>query len=522
MPAAGPALSLSDARILPTMQNNPSHNPEEFPDELPPETLLLHGQYQIERYLIRGGFGITYLARDSLDRRVVIKECFPNTICCRADGQVIAKMREKQELFDSLLRHFLREARRLARLSHPNIVGVHQVFEENSTAYMALDYVDGMDLLSVVQDDPRRLTPEIIRSMLMKSLGAISYIHGKGILHRDISPDNFLLDGADKLTLIDFGAAREHATRENRALSSLLTVKDGYSPQEFYLSGVSQSPPSDLYALGATFYHLITGKAPPDSQIRLAAIAADNVDPFVPLVATSADYEPDFFNAINRSLEIFPEDRLQSAQDWVEAIDPERRRKAALARASKDISIRQKISKLVVETNRNLRAAVNSKETPAKPGTPKNVLAHAPVKEVKPVSKPVDMFGEPIDDVEAWLWAQDHIAKEEPEPSDPEPEPQANDNATVSLASEPRPQPAARPRPRPIPAIKMTARATPRPAPKPRPIWVTDPPAEAATSTALPKLDRPTLMHSLISRFSAMPIFPPKKPAKPLAEKEHP
>lgn len=513
---------MSDVQILPNMQNSPSHNPEEFPDELPPDTLLLHGQYQIERYLIRGGFGITYLARDSLDRRVVIKECFPNTICCRADGQVIAKMREKQDLFDSLLRHFLREARRLARLSHPNIVGVHQVFEENSTAYMALDYVDGMDLLSVVQDDPKRLTPEIIRSMLMKSLGAISYIHGKGILHRDISPDNFLLDGADKLTLIDFGAAREHATRENRALSSLLTVKDGYSPQEFYLSGVSQSPPSDLYALGATFYHLITGKAPPDSQIRLAAIAADNVDPFVPLVATTADYEPDFFNAINRSLEIFPEDRLQSAQDWVEAIDPERRRKAALARASKDISIRQKISKLVVETNRNLRAVVTAKEGSAKSDRPANVLSAEPLKEAKPVSKPVDMFGEPIDDVEAWLWAQDHIAEVEPEPSEPEPKPKIEESATMSRTSEPRPHPARRSGPRPSPAIKMNARSTPRPAPKPRPIWVTDPPVEAATSTAQPRLERPTLMHSLISRFSAMPIFPPKKPAKPLVEKEHP
>jgi len=337
-----------------------NHQTEEFPDELEPGTLLLHGQYQIESYLIRGGFGITYLARDSLDRRVVIKECFPNTICCRFDGLVHAKSRDQKDQFHAVLRHFLREAHRLARLSHPNIVGVHQVFEENSTAYMALDYVDGMDLLSVVEDHPDRLNPDMIRSMLIKSLGAISYIHDKGILHRDISPDNFLLDITDNLTLIDFGAAREHATRESRVLSSLLAVKDGYSPQEFYFRDVTHRACSDLYALGATFYHLITGEAPPDSQQRLSAVAADTADPFVPLVPNSANYEPDFLNAINKALELFPEDRIQSAQDWVEEIDPERRRQAAVARANKDTTIRLKISKLVAETNQNLRE-------PAKP-----------------------------------------------------------------------------------------------------------------------------------------------------------
>lgn len=399
------------------MQNTLNNHTEEFPDELGPGTLLLHGQYQIEDYLIRGGFGITYLARDSLDRRVVIKECFPNTICCRTDGLVHTINREQQGQFSSLLRHFLREARRLARLSHPNIVGVHQVFEENSTAYMALDYVDGMDLLSVVEEDPARLTPDMIRSMLIKSLGAISYIHHKGILHRDISPDNFLLDGADNLTLIDFGAAREHATKENRALSSLLAVKDGYSPQEFYHGEISQCPSSDLYALGATFYHLITGGAPPDSQQRMAAIAAETNDPFVPLAPDSAEYEPDFLNAINQVLEIFPEDRIQSAQDWVEAIDPERRRQAAVARAGKDTSIRLRISQLVAETNRNLDpSAISTDQTPDPAPAEVKPITIAPIDDEKPNCQPVDIFGDPIYDVDAWLRAQDQFVASNPTP----------------------------------------------------------------------------------------------------------
>jgi len=400
------------------MQNSLSHHSEEFPDELVPDTLLLHGQYQIESYLIRGGFGITYLARDSLDRRVVIKECFPNSICCRIDGLVQAKSREQQDQLATLLRHFLREARRLARLSHPNIVGVHQVFEENNTAYMALDYVDGMDLLSVVEEFPQRLTPDTIRSMLIKSLGAIKYIHDKGILHRDISPDNILLDKAENLTLIDFGAAREQASRESRALSSLLAVKDGYSPQEFYLRNVTQHPSSDLYSLGATFYHLMTGAAPPDSQQRLAAVAADAMDPFVPLSTYTADFEPDFVKAINKVLKLFPEDRFQSAQEWVEAIDPERRRQAALVSASGDKSIRLKVSQLVAETNQNLGSKASSQDY--SPDQPEDApmaappVRIAPVEQDKPSSSPVDIFGEPIEDVEAWLWAQDRVANTKP------------------------------------------------------------------------------------------------------------
>lgn len=107
----------------------------EFDDDvLPPGVTLLHGQYMIESYLVRGGFGVTYLARDSLERQVVIKECFPAAISCRVGDEVRPLRSEQTRQYNSILRHFLREARRLARLDHPNIVGVHQVFEENNTA----------------------------------------------------------------------------------------------------------------------------------------------------------------------------------------------------------------------------------------------------------------------------------------------------------------------------------------------------------------------------------------------------
>jgi len=464
------------------MQNTTNHQAEEFPDELPSGTLLLRGQYQIERYLIRGGFGITYLARDSLDRRVVIKECFPNMMCCRLDGVVQARRRDQQEQFNSLLRHFLREARRLAHLSHPNIVGVHQVFEENSTAYMALDFVDGMDLLSLVEEHRHRLTPEMIRSMLLKSLAAISYVHAEGILHRDISPDNILLDKEGNLTLIDFGAAREHASREGRALSSLLAVKDGYSPQEFYLRDVKQGPSSDLYALGATFYHLITGQPPPDSQQRLAAVAADIDDPFLPLGKGNRRYKADFLAAINKVLEIFPEDRIQTADDWIETIDPERRKQAALARAGKDKSIRVKISKLVADTNRSLRSPgkspVKTRQVQQTRLWDEKLLDAVPTGPDQKALQPVDIFGEPIEDVEAWLWAQDLLAEQRP---------------ALKLR---QPRIRAKPVLRQLPEIHykpLPEDDTDEPPPKTRPL-------------------RTTLLRSLIGRLTKVGFYPPKSP----------
>ena len=127
---------------------------EEFVDELKPGTKLMLGQYTIEDFLAAGGFGITYLAKDSLDRRVVIKECFPGSFCRRQNHSVTPRSRAHQNELKSIVRMFSQEAMSLAKANHPNIVGVHQVFEENNTAYMALDYVHGRDLLEILQEEP--------------------------------------------------------------------------------------------------------------------------------------------------------------------------------------------------------------------------------------------------------------------------------------------------------------------------------------------------------------------------------
>ncbi|MFO1202583.1 MAG: serine/threonine-protein kinase [Tabrizicola sp.] len=290
-------------------------------DELSPGTKLLFGQFTIESFVNSGGFGIVYIARDSLDRQVVIKECFPSAFCRRIGNSVGARSRAQQDEFRAAVKHFMQEAVTLSQLDHPNIVKVHHVFEDNETAYMAMDYIDGPDLLQTVEGTARPLTPKEIVSFLHTMLDAVGHVHDRGLLHRDISPDNILLDKASgQPILIDFGASRKEVTRKSRALSGLRVVKDGYSPQEFYVQGSKQAPCSDLYALAASFYHLISGETPKTSQERLSSIASREGDPLRPLAGRFRAYPREFLLAIDKAMALFPRDRLQSVAEWREIL----------------------------------------------------------------------------------------------------------------------------------------------------------------------------------------------------------
>jgi len=295
-----------------------------FADELKPGSKLMHGQYTIDAFLNSGGFGITYLASDSLDRTVVIKECFPGTLCRRTASRVGARSRTHKAEFKSVVDRFIQEAWSLSKLQHPNIVGVHHVFEDNDTAYMALDYIEGYDLLDTIEEGLGKLSPKEIIQILRKVLGAVQFIHSNNVLHRDISPDNILIDEkTGEPMLIDFGAAREEVSKNSRVLSALRVVKDGYSPQEFYINGSMQGPSSDLYALGASFYHLISGEIPIGSQTRMAALAEETADPYVSLAEDAKfnkEYDVAFLAAIDKALKVFPKDRIQSAEEWLELI----------------------------------------------------------------------------------------------------------------------------------------------------------------------------------------------------------
>lgn len=316
-------------------------------DVLAPGSKLLSGQYEILRYLSSGGFGITYLAKDSLNRTVVIKECFPEAFCSRVNKTVRARSKNHTDDFRSIVELFIKEAHALSRMQHPSVVGVHLVFEDNETAYMALDLIDGQDLLDVIECGETSISPQTLHEITLKLLDAVSHIHGQDLLHRDISPDNILLDKKGHPVLIDFGAAREEASRKTRVLSSVLVVKDGYSPPEFYVSGSAQLPCSDLYALAATLSHLISNEAPPNSQVRLAAMASNEPDPYIPLAGRFAQYDHAFLAAIDEAMHIVPAKRLQSAEEWMLQIDPAKRLAIARSKAQSDASIDQTVIQLV-------------------------------------------------------------------------------------------------------------------------------------------------------------------------------
>jgi len=284
---------------------------------LQPGAKLLRGQYEILRFLSNGGFGITYLARDSLERDVVIKECFPGALCDRNGDLVEPADPSYKEDLRAIIDLFIQEARNHARLVHPNIVNVHQVFEDNNTAYIAMDFIQGCDLLDYVENPDNKTDPDFIIQVTEKMLSAVSFIHQSGMLHRDISPDNILINENGDPVLIDFGAAREQAANQSAALLTLRVIKDGYSPHEFYVRGADQGPSSDLYVLAATLYHAISGERPIDGQTRLNAFNNGQEDPYAPLTGRFKGYPEGFLEAIDKAMEIHVTDRLQSALDWL-------------------------------------------------------------------------------------------------------------------------------------------------------------------------------------------------------------
>ena len=292
----------------------------EFGDELLPGTTLFHGTYKITRFINSGGFGITYLATDSLGREVVIKECFSSTFCRRSQTRVRARSSGTRDHMGKIVKSFLNEAQSLATLKHPNIVGVHQVFEDNDTAYMAMDYIKGHDLLEIIEENRAELTPEMIVRMTGKLISAVGYIHDNQLLHCDISPDNIFVTPDGGPILIDFGAARRTATGAVEKYSGLSVVKDGYSPHELYTAGGNSGRWSDLYALAASLYHAIAKVAPPNCQSRLAAMAEKRPDLCKPLAGSVVGYPVGFLEAIDRAMAVVPAARFQTAADWLKAL----------------------------------------------------------------------------------------------------------------------------------------------------------------------------------------------------------
>lgn len=265
--------------------------------------VLLRGRYQIGRVLGYGGFGVTYLGWDfTLRQKVAIKEYLPSEFATRTLGSsqvtVFGGMKEAQ--FDDGLRQFVDEAKRLARFQQEEgIVRVFDSFTENNTAYIIMEYLDGETLTSFLNRNGKLSVDEAVR-MLTPVMRSLEAVHNAGLIHRDIAPDNIFLTKSGQVKLIDFGAARHATTSHSRSLTVI--IKPGYSPEEQYRSRGEQGTYTDVYALGAVLYRMVTGMTPPDSMERRALIERDGSDPLVvpdKKCTISANQQTAILNALN-------------------------------------------------------------------------------------------------------------------------------------------------------------------------------------------------------------------------------
>lgn len=240
----------------------------DYGDELAPGTRL--EEFEIERTLGTGGFGVTYLAWDrSLDRRVAIKEYLPRDWGSRrADGSVGPRSASDVQDYQWGLDRFLAEARILAQLEHPHIVRAHRVISAaQGTAYMVMEYVEGQSLREELATEGT-LSEARVRHILRALTAGLEPVHAKGLLHRDIKPANVMLRIKDDTpVLIDFGAARQVIGQQSRSVTSVLTP--GYAPIELYETHGHQGPWTDIYALGALAYVSLTGRLPEDATSRV-------------------------------------------------------------------------------------------------------------------------------------------------------------------------------------------------------------------------------------------------------------
>lgn len=238
-------------------------------DALQPDSTLQGGKYRIIEKLGQGGFGITYLAENTLlEGKVAIKEFFFKEYCERDDAtcHVTIPTTGNREIVERFKQKFIKEAKTIFRLNHPNIVRIHDVFEENDTAYYVMDYIEGESLGDMVKR--RGAIPEAEALGYVKdAASALEYIHSKNINHRDINPDNLMKRKEDgRIIVIDFGVTKQYAAVISEG-STPECISHDYSPVELYRKNREQtfSPQSDVYALAATLFKLLTGNTPPEA-----------------------------------------------------------------------------------------------------------------------------------------------------------------------------------------------------------------------------------------------------------------
>ncbi len=286
---------------------------EKFPLALPEGTVLA-GQYIIDSVLGQGGFGITYKATDhQTGNKVAVKEFFPDSMATRTQTTVIPFTGERGESYAYGKTCFLQEAETLAQfIGVESIVKIHSYFEENGTAYFVMDFVEGISFEEYIMNKGGKVNYEDAENVLLRVIDALAVVHSKGIVHRDVTPDNIYLTKDGTVKLLDFGAARYSLGDKSRSLDVVL--KHGFAPKEQYTRHGKQGPYTDVYTVGASFYFAITGKRPPDSIDRIEE------DDLIPPSSLGVNIPREKEDAILKALSVQPGERFQSMTDFKDAL----------------------------------------------------------------------------------------------------------------------------------------------------------------------------------------------------------
>ena len=340
----------------------------------------LIGRYVIQEVLGQGGFGITYLGIDKLyGNKVAIKEYYPQEIAMRKaqyeDVVTVTSIEEKNN-YDKGKKRFLDEAQVMARFNkNEGIVKILDFFEANNTAYIVMEYLEGITLKQYLGKYGVLQFRNLIE-MMLPLLEALIEIHSQGLIHRDISPDNIMVQHNGKLKLMDFGSARDYTESGNKSLTVIL--KPGYAPPEQYQTHGVQGPWTDIYALCATIYKCLTGITPPD------AIARVMDDKFKEPDQLDGKLSPDIKKILWKGMNIFPEERYQDIGEFGEDVYdalfiPEENKKLYLdneKNIDEDLDSPDKDNESVLKDDK-IEGAVK------KTSIPKKEKRKSPVKELK-------------------------------------------------------------------------------------------------------------------------------------------
>jgi serine/threonine protein kinase len=294
---------------------------------------LQSGRYRLDSVLSQGGFGITYRATHTLLRKTVVVKTLNDS-------------QRKQEDFEQLQQRFIAEAQRLAQFQHPHIVRVSDFFVEAGLPFIVMDYIPGRTLAEVANRHP---LPESQAIYYIRQVGAaLQIIHGQGLLHRDVKPENIILrEDTETVVLIDFGIAREFTAGTTETNTGLLSA--GYAPVEQYLPRHRWTPATDIYALAATFYALLTGRPPVASVLR-DRLPLEDLSRFQPPIS------PATREAVLRGMAIEADRRPQTVADWLALLTP----------ATRSVNSKSSSTKLSTLTGETLAVLPSEHRLPAK------------------------------------------------------------------------------------------------------------------------------------------------------------